>query len=184
MRPSSGDAEQRGTPSTSILLQRLEVRRVQAVELLADLEEEHAEDQHGHQHIQGDAELDDHRHAVGGAHGAEEQAVFHRQESDYLRHRLAARDHGENDSRITATAMPMALRIAVLARAVIGCARSKGEHHHQQADQHGAGDVQHRLACPSTHRGDGSGGAAATAGDHFERQRERRGNVKMDLVGA
>ena len=75
------------------LLQLLEVVDVEAVELLADLEEEHAEDQHADQHVERDAELDHHRHAVGRAGGGEEQAVLHRQEADHLRHRLAPRDH-------------------------------------------------------------------------------------------
>ncbi len=60
------------------------------VELLADLEQEHAEDDHADQHVQGDAELDDHRHAVGGAGGREEEPVFHREEADHLRHGLAS----------------------------------------------------------------------------------------------
>ena len=66
---------------------------IQAVELLADLEEEHAEDDHADEDVEGNSQFDYHRHAVGGAGGGEEQAVFHRQEGDDLRHRLAARDH-------------------------------------------------------------------------------------------
>ena len=76
-------------------LERLEMMQIEAVELLADLEEEDAEDQHRDEHIERDAKLDDHRHAVGGAHGAEEQSVLHRQEAHHLRHRLAPRDHGD-----------------------------------------------------------------------------------------
>src|SRR5579863_5898509 len=58
-------------PGGGVFPKRLEVMEIQAVELLADLEEEDAEHQHRDQHIEGDAKLDHHRHAVGGAHGAE-----------------------------------------------------------------------------------------------------------------
>src|SRR2546428_3719985 len=75
------------------LFELFEMLQVEAVELLADLEEEHTEDQHADQHIERDAQLDDHRHAVGRAGRGEEKAVFHRQEADHLRDRLAPRDH-------------------------------------------------------------------------------------------
>src|SRR4029453_15905194 len=76
-----------------VLLELLEMLQVEAVELLADLEEEHTENQHGDQDVERDAELDDHRHPVGRAGRREEETVFHRQEADHLRNRLAARDH-------------------------------------------------------------------------------------------
>src|SRR5512135_482945 len=92
--PSTAGARFDRTGSSFLgLLQLLEVLEVEAVELLADLEEEHAEDQHADQHVERDAELDDHRHAVGRAGRGEEQAVLHRQEADHLRDRLAPRDH-------------------------------------------------------------------------------------------
>src|SRR5208283_1589303 len=91
--PSSGVPTSARNSMLLLLLQGLEVLQIEAVELLANLEEEHAEDQHRHQHVERDAEFDDHRHAVGRAHRREEQAVLHRQESDHLRHRLAAGDH-------------------------------------------------------------------------------------------
>ena len=122
--------------------------QIEAVELLADLEEEHAEHQHRDQHVERDAELDDHRHAVGRAHRAEEQAVLHRQKSDHLRHGLAARDHrqeceqddGDRDAD----------------RAARGGAGERGdrlrepegEDHDQQAHQHRARDVEQRLGVP------------------------------------
>ena len=74
--------------------------QVETVELLADLKEEDAEDQYGDQHIERDSELDDHRHAVRGAHRPEEKPVLHREKAHHLRHRLASRDHrdeGEQD---------------------------------------------------------------------------------------
>ena len=66
---------------------------VEAFESLADVEEKHAEDQRADQYVERDAELDHHRHAIGGGSCREEQAVFHRQEADHLRYRLAAYDH-------------------------------------------------------------------------------------------
>src|SRR4029079_14808757 len=45
--PASGmPRTMRSSPTSVLLLQRLEVAHVEAVELLADLEQEHAEDQH------------------------------------------------------------------------------------------------------------------------------------------
>ena len=67
--------------------------QVEAVELLADLEEEHAEDEHADQQVERDAQLDHHGHAVGGAGGREKQPILHRQKSDHLGHGFAARDH-------------------------------------------------------------------------------------------
>ena len=67
--------------------------QVKAVELLADLEEEHTKDQHADQHAERDAELDDHRHAVGRARRGEEEPILHREKADHLRNRLAPRDH-------------------------------------------------------------------------------------------
>src|SRR5436190_5730969 len=64
-----------------LFLELLEVLQVEAVELLADLEEEHAEDQHADEHVERHAELDDHRHPISGAGRGKEQAVFHRKEA-------------------------------------------------------------------------------------------------------
>src|SRR5688572_33497119 len=93
--PVSGMASSRTIPTLLVLPQILEMVQVEAVELLADLEEEHPQHQHRDQDVERHAELDDHRHAVSRTHRAEEQAVLHRQESDHLRHGLAARDHGQ-----------------------------------------------------------------------------------------
>src|SRR5512135_64260 len=90
-QPSSGMARTTNT-SISLFPELFEVLQVEAVELLADLEEEHAQNHHADQDVERDAELDDHRHAVGRAGSGEEQAVFHRQETDDLRDRLAPRD--------------------------------------------------------------------------------------------
>src|ERR1035441_2503684 len=64
------------------LLERLEMMQIKTVEPLADLEQENAEDKHCDQDIQRNPELDDHRHAVGGAHDPEERAVLHREKAD------------------------------------------------------------------------------------------------------
>src|SRR5688500_9770821 len=74
--PVSGIASS-STSSISAFPQRLEVVQIQAGELLADLEEEHAQHQHRDQDVERDAKLDHHRHPVGRAHRAEEQAVLH-----------------------------------------------------------------------------------------------------------
>src|SRR5450432_531628 len=75
--PVSG-IPRRSTNSTLLpLLQRLQIVEVEAVKLLADLEEEHPEHEHRDEHVEGDAELDDHRHAVGGTHRPKEEPVLH-----------------------------------------------------------------------------------------------------------
>ena len=52
------------------------------------------------------------------------------------------------ESRTTATAMPMALRVAVLASAEIGWARPKANTTTRQPDEHRARDVEQRLGVP------------------------------------
>src|SRR5574340_439161 len=79
--------------STSLFFQFFHVLQVQTVESLPDLEEEDAQDDHADQHVERDAQFHHQRHAIGGAGGGEKQAVFHGEEADYLRDRLAARDH-------------------------------------------------------------------------------------------
>src|SRR5665213_2858471 len=60
MAPASG---RHSTAMTSIMLFELfEMRKVETVELLADLEEEYAEDQHADQHVERDTQLDDDQH--------------------------------------------------------------------------------------------------------------------------
>src|ERR1035441_385784 len=93
--PANGVPRRSRNSTLLLLLQGFEMLQIQAVELFADLEEEHAENQHRHQHVESDAQFDHHRHAVGRAHRAEEQPIFHRQESAHLGHGLAASDHGE-----------------------------------------------------------------------------------------
>src|SRR5262249_32645571 len=65
--PTKGTPSVSRSGSTSVFLQLLEVTDVEAVELLADLEHEHAQDHHADQHVERDAEFDHHRHAIGGA---------------------------------------------------------------------------------------------------------------------
>src|SRR3989338_5843349 len=90
--PSSGESSS-AMSCRSIILEFFHVGDVEAVEGLADLEEEDAEDEGGHQHVERDAQLHHQRHAVRGAGCGEEQAVFHRQEADHLRNRLAPGEH-------------------------------------------------------------------------------------------
>src|SRR5215470_8845337 len=66
-RPSGLRSASPRAPRSLALLQLLEMFQIETVELLADLEKEHAEDQHGDQYVERDAELDHHRHAVSGA---------------------------------------------------------------------------------------------------------------------
>src|SRR5450631_1144339 len=74
--PASGQASRKasGFSSTfnSVFFQLFEVANVKTVELLSNLEHEHAQDQHAHQHVQCDAQLDHHGHAVSGRCGGEE----------------------------------------------------------------------------------------------------------------
>src|SRR5438445_1456525 len=70
--------------SISFLFEFFQMLQIQAVELLANLEEEHAENQRPHQDIQGDAKLHDHGHAMGRADSSKEQPVLHRQKPDDL----------------------------------------------------------------------------------------------------
>src|SRR5512147_2652433 len=55
--PTIGLASRVRNSTLLLFLQRLEVVQVKAVELLADLEEEHAEHEHRDQHVERDAEL-------------------------------------------------------------------------------------------------------------------------------
>jgi hypothetical protein len=101
------------------------VADVEAVELVADLEEEHAEDDDADQHVEGDAQLDHHRHAVGGAGGGEEQAVLHGEEADHLGNRLGAVIIIRKASMTLASAMPRVPRLMVLESCEIGRATLK-----------------------------------------------------------
>src|SRR5687767_10805089 len=74
--PVSGMASSRTISTLLVLPQILEMVQVEAVELFADLEEEHAQHQHRDQDVERHAEFDDHRHAVSRTHRAEEQAVL------------------------------------------------------------------------------------------------------------
>src|SRR3990172_374458 len=90
-----------GTPRTSaisnsILLQLFHMPDVEAVELLADMEKENAENEGPDQHVERHPQFDHQRHAVGRAGGGEKRAVLHRQEADHLRHRFSAHDHRQD----------------------------------------------------------------------------------------
>src|ERR1700687_3899533 len=59
MDPSNG-RPRTSNISTSLLLERFQVMQVEAVELLPDLEEKDAENEHTNQHVERDAAFDDH----------------------------------------------------------------------------------------------------------------------------
>src|SRR6185369_10057102 len=65
---------------------------IQTVKGRVDVEEEDAEDKGCYQQVERHPQLYDHRHAVGGAGGGKEQAVFHGQETEDLRDRMATGD--------------------------------------------------------------------------------------------
>ena len=56
---------------------------------LADLEEEHTEQDHGDQHVEGDAQFHHQGMPSVDDDGGEEEPVLHRHEAEHLRHRLA-----------------------------------------------------------------------------------------------
>ncbi len=90
-------------------------------------------------------EFDHQRHAVGGAGGGEEEAVFHRQKADHLGNRLAARDHHEEGEQHAGECDAEGR-----ARHGAGQLRDRqrqieGEDHQHDADQHGGRDVDHRF---------------------------------------
>src|SRR5579859_4132256 len=61
MLPTSGRPNTNTRISISVFFELFQVLDVEAVELLENLEHEHAQDQDAHQHIERDAQLDDHR---------------------------------------------------------------------------------------------------------------------------
>src|SRR5450432_2456186 len=75
--PKSGVPRRTMNSMLLVFLQGFEVLQVQIVELLPNLEEEHAENQHRDQNIERNPQFDDHRHAVSRAHRAEKQPIFH-----------------------------------------------------------------------------------------------------------
>src|ERR1700688_4811658 len=76
--PSSGAPRRTMNTTLLVLLQSFEVLQVQTVELFPNLKEKHAENQHRHQYIKRDSQLNDHRHAIRGTHRTEEQPILHR----------------------------------------------------------------------------------------------------------
>src|SRR3954453_11493720 len=139
--PSSGMPNTKNRISMSVFFQLFQMPDVQAVELLADLEHEHAEDQDADQYVECDTEFDDHGHAVGGRSGCEEQPVLHRQEANDLRHRLGTRDHhherqqhaGKRDAERSARNGRRQLRHRQR--------QIERQDHQQNADQHGGWNI-------------------------------------------
>src|SRR6187431_2017446 len=52
--PRSGVANKKRNSTLFLFLERFEVMKIETVELLADLEEKHAQHQHGDQHVERD----------------------------------------------------------------------------------------------------------------------------------
>ena len=165
------------------LFQLLHVLQVEAVELLADLEEEHAEDEHRDQHVERDAELDDHRHAVSRAGRREEQAVFHRQEADHLRDRLAPRDHHQerqHHARQRDAQRRARHGVGELRDRQRQVEREDDEH---DADQHRRGDVDQALELPADVELADEPVEQPRQRDDLEREREPRRPVEVRLRG-
>ncbi len=88
------------------------------------------------------------------------------------------------ESRITATAMPMALRVAVLASAAIGCARPKANTTTSRPDEHRAGDVEQRLGVPVDLQAADESVQQPRQQHDLERQRQGGGQIQVMLAGA
>src|SRR5215470_8733471 len=145
--PRSGTPSTRSS-STSVLLERFEIVQVEALELLPDLEEEDSQDEDAHQHVQGDAQLDHHRHPIGGTGRGEEEPVLHREETNHLTHRIAPGDHhqeGEENDR-----QGDAQRVAGDGggQGADGLGETEGEDDQPHPEEHGGGDVDQRLGVP------------------------------------
>ena len=155
--------------------------QIQTVELLADLEEENAEHEHGDEDIQRNPELDDHRHAVGGAHGPEEEAVLHREKAHHLRHRLAPRnhrdegqqDHGDGDTDGVARRGARERRDRLR--------EAEGEHDDEDAHEHRARDVEQRLGVPVDLEAANEPVQNPGEEHHLEREGERRRQIQVML---
>jgi hypothetical protein len=122
--------------------------QIEAVELLANLEEEDAEHQHGHQNIERDAELHDHRHAISRAHRAEEEPVLHRQEPDHLRHRLAAGDHHEEREQDYRDGNADGAPGCGVGEHRDRLSETEREHDDQETEDHRSTDIEQRLGVP------------------------------------
>src|SRR5471032_2008419 len=174
-----------GMPRTSsrtqalVIFEFFEVANVQTIELLANLEHEDAQDQDAHQHVQPDAELDDHRHAIGGGGGGKEQSVFHRQEADHLRYRLRARNH--HHERQQHTGERNAKRAARDRRGELADRRRHVErdNHEHNAHQQGCRNIEQwldvRLHVQTLYQPIKYPGNQA----HLEQQGQRSGNIQV-----
>ena len=150
---------------------------------VADMEEEHAEDERADQHVERDAQLDHQRHAVGRAGGGEEQAVLHRQEADHLRHRLAPRDHHQERQQ-HARHRDAERRAREGARHL----RDRGgqrerEDHQADADQHRGRNVDQGLDVPAHVQPVDQAVQYPRDQHHLEQQRERGRGIQMTLAG-
>src|ERR1035441_6959572 len=169
---------------TSILLEVFHVAQVERFELLADLEEEEAEDEDADQHVERDAELDDHRHAVGGAGGGEEEAVFHGEESDDLGDGFAARDHHQERQQDDGERDAQRVARDGGGHHADGLRQSEREDDQHQAGEHGDGNIDDGLRIPFRAQAMDQAVQDEWQADELQQQRERRGVVELLQAGA
>ena len=143
------------------------------------MEEEYAENHRGDQYVKRHAEFNHHRHAVGGGHRGEKQAVFQRHETHHLGYRLVAADQHQHPqqyhrhadrNRIAGDGMFQLLDR--LCHVITENHQRGGDHQHQRRVLDGMGDpVDAHLFHQSMQQ----------PGDEqrFQRQRQSRRNIQM-----
>jgi len=156
------------------LLQLRHLIHIQAVKGGVDLEEKDAEDKRCYQEIQGNSQFHHHRHAVGGAGGGEEKAVFHCQKTDYLgngmpsghHHQQPQHDSCQGDSQ--GGAGDKGRELCYWSSQIVG------EDHQCDADQHRDRDVYHGLDFLTDMEFTHQGIDDVWQDNHFERQGQKR----------
>src|SRR5450759_5133190 len=82
------------------LRQAVELAHVERAERSAQMKEEYAEQDRGDEDVEGHAQLDDERHAVGRYYGGKEYTALHGHEADHLRHRRLAYTHQQHAEQL------------------------------------------------------------------------------------
>jgi len=149
----------------------------------SNLEEEDAQHEDADQHIQRDAELDHQRHAVGGAGSGKEQAVFHRQEADHLRNRIAPGDHHQESEQHAGHRNPQ--RRAHHRAGQLGDRQSQveGKNHQSDTDQHGGWNVDHWFDVTIDIQLLHQPVEEPRHRNHLQHQRQRRRVIQVMLTG-
>src|SRR5579875_3493521 len=114
--------------------------QIHRVEAFADSEQENPDHDERDQDREGDADLDDERHALG-ARGGQHETVFERHEADHLAHGVSPRHHHQQ-----AEQNHRQRESQVFARERIGLGGHAQHHHHRKGDeadpeQHGSADA-------------------------------------------